>query len=181
VADALLRSAPRVVENRWLRLLPPATRFILRGERAACAAAGNAFGVTIAGTACRAAAAGARAALWLGPDEHLLLAPAEDGTALASSLPHALTGIAHSLVDVSHRQVGLAVHGPHAAHLLNGGCPLDLDPREFPAGGCTRTVFGKSEIVLWRTADDGFRLEVWRSFAGYVADLLVEISRELPA
>jgi sarcosine oxidase subunit gamma len=33
---------------------------------------------------------------------------------------------------------------------------------------CTRTVLGKAEIVLWRTAPDIFRIEVWRSFAAYV-------------
>jgi sarcosine oxidase subunit gamma len=181
VVDAPPRRAPRVTESRTLRLLPPATRFVLRGDGAALAAAGAAFGVAISSAVCRAAMAGARAALWLGPDEQLLLAPAADGTTLASTLAQSLAGVAHSLVDVSHRQLGLALQGAHAALILNGACPLDLDRRAFPAGACTRTVFGKSEIVLWRTADDAFRLEVWRSFAGYVADLLFEISRELPA
>ena len=33
---------------------------------------------------------------------------------------------------------------------------------------CTRTVFGKAEVMLWRTAADTFRIEVARSFAPYV-------------
>jgi sarcosine oxidase, subunit gamma len=44
---------------------------------------------------------------------------------------------------------------------------------------CTRTVFGKAEIVLWRPAEQSFRLEVWRSFSPYVAHLLHEVAREL--
>ena len=43
---------------------------------------------------------------------------------------------------------------------------------------CTRTVFAKAPIVLWRTDEDTFHLEVWRSFARYVMQLLAEVSRE---
>jgi sarcosine oxidase, subunit gamma len=41
---------------------------------------------------------------------------------------------------------------------------------------CTRTIFAKAEIVLWRRAKDSFRVEVWRSFAPYVSDFLKEAS-----
>jgi sarcosine oxidase subunit gamma len=44
---------------------------------------------------------------------------------------------------------------------------------------CTRTVFGKAEIVLWRSGEQVFRLEVWRSFSRYVVHLLHEVAREL--
>ena len=47
----------------------------------------------------------------------------------------------------------------------------------FPVGMCTRTVLGKAEVVLWRTDAQAFRLEVWRSFAPYVAQFLGEASR----
>ncbi len=43
---------------------------------------------------------------------------------------------------------------------------------------CTRTIFAKAEIVLWRTAPDAFRIEVWRSFAPYVLGLLDEAIME---
>jgi sarcosine oxidase subunit gamma len=43
---------------------------------------------------------------------------------------------------------------------------------------CTRTLFEKSEMVLWRTAPDSFHIEVWRSFAPYVTGLLAEVARE---
>ena len=62
--------------------------------------------------------------------------------------------------------------------ILSGACPLDLDLSEFPIGMCTRTVLAKADIVLWRTREDAFHLEVWRSFAGYVTGLLREIAVE---
>jgi len=70
------------------------------------------------------------------------------------------------------------VSGTHAEPILNGGCPLDLNPVAFPVSMCTRTVFAKAEIVLWRTAPQTFRLEIWRSFTEYVAGLLVAIASE---
>lgn len=115
-------------------------------------------------------------ALWLGPDEQLLLAP--DGADLAAALHAPLRDLPHSLVEVSHRQIALHVSGPHATALLNAGCPLDLDLDAFPVGMCTRTVLAKAEIVLWRTAENVFHIEVWRSFAPYVSSLLAEVARE---
>ena len=40
---------------------------------------------------------------------------------------------------------------------------LDLGLAAFPAGTCTRTLVGKADMVLWLTAADVFRIEVWRS------------------
>jgi sarcosine oxidase subunit gamma len=140
-------------------------------------AAGAALGLTISQTACRAATNGAQvAALWLGPDEQLLIGP--ESADLAATLQPALRGLSHSLVEVSHRQIGLEVSGPHVTDLLNAGCPLDLDLSAFPVGMCTRTVLTKAEIVLWRTDETVFHVEVWRSFASYVTELLAEIARD---
>jgi sarcosine oxidase subunit gamma len=93
-------------------------------------------------------------------------------------LERALVDVPHALVDIGHRQFALEVSGPHAATILSGACPLDLDLAEFPVGMCTRTVLAKADIVLWRTRPDAFHLEVWRSFAGYVTGILAEIAAE---
>ncbi len=161
----------------WLRTLAPATRFMLQGGPAARAAAGAAFGVPLPESPCRAHSVESLAALWLGPDEHLLIAPAGDAGSLAADLSAALAGIAHSLVDVSQRHVALRVSGPCASEILSTGCPLDLDPAEFPPGMCTRTLFGKAEIVLWRINAAEYHLEVWRSFSDYVLGWLREAGR----
>ncbi len=170
------RSAPLVDENRWLRVLPAACRWVLRGDEAVRAAAEDALGLPVPAEACRAGTSGERAALWLGPDEWLLIAP-EGQQGLSDRLARALEGRAHSLVEVSHRQVGLLVHGDAATTLLASGCPLDLAERAFPVGMCTRTVLAKAEVVLWRTGPGEFRLEVWRSFAPYVTQFLAESAR----
>ena len=179
-------AAQAVQPTRWLKATPPALRFILHADARARRAAAPAWGVRFAEESCRAVVEGTRATLWLGPDEYLLLGRAdgsdteiaESEQAAAEAIERVLGDLPHALVNISHRQFGLEVSGPHAATILNGACPLDLDLSEFPAGMCTRTVLAKADIVLWRTSDDAFHLEVWRSFSGYVTGLLSEIARE---
>ncbi len=142
-----------------LTALTPVTRSIVRRSRAV----GMAFPDT-----CRAIVTGDRALLWLGPDEFMLLAP--EGTACP---PDA--------VDVSHRDAAIEVFGLCAAWSINAFCALDLHPSAFPIGMCTRTVFAKAQIILWRTDTDVFRIEVARSFAPYVWACLEEARREFLA
>jgi sarcosine oxidase, subunit gamma len=161
-----------------LEALPPFARFIFRGPEGAAQALTEAFGISLPREACRASVAADRAALWLGPDEWLLLSPAAGLEGIAVESAERLSHLPHSLVDVSHRQTALRLSGPKAATVLAGGNPLDLDAAAFPVGMCTRTVLAKTEIVLWRTAPQSFHIEVWRSFAPYVWDFLREHMRE---
>ncbi len=177
--EAAVRDVPELPSAAWLGPLPPATRLAFQGGSAARAAAAQVFPLPDAQDVCRARRDGDRAGLWLGPDECLLIAPATTGAAsLLGELRAAIGTSAHSLVDVSHRQVGLEVRGPLAERILNGACALDLSLDRFPVGMCTRTAFAKAEIVLWRTEAQHFQVEVWRSFAPYVAALLQEIARD---
>jgi len=153
--------APVAHANTTITVGPPMARAIVRGEGR------HAFGIHLPAAPCRAVSQSDRAALWLGPDEWLMLAPQ-------------LEEMAGTIIDVGHRQITLIVEGPRAATVLNGACPLDLHPSAFPVGMCTRTVFAKSEIVLWRTGEQRFHLEVARSFAGYVYGLLREIATDTP-
>ena len=155
----------------------PAARFIFQGGPAAREAASRGFGVALPTLACRAEIAGERAALWLGPDEWLLLAPPGEGDAMIAALENSLAGQPHSLVDVTHRQVALSVVGPQARDLLASGCPLDLAPDSYPVDMCTRTLFAKAEVVLWRRSAEEYHLETGRSFSGYVLGWLREAQR----
>ena len=171
---SVTRQSPALIPVNGVRLLAPASRFVLRGNLAVMAAAGAAVGLSLSSVACRSDVRGERAALWQGPDEQLLLTSVADGPTLGHQLQEALNGLPHSLVDVSHRQIALEVSGPRVTDLLNAGCPLDLHLNSFPVGMCTRTVLGKCDVVLWRRSADMFHVEVWRSFADYAARFLAE-------
>jgi sarcosine oxidase, subunit gamma len=165
----------------WLKVKPPATRLILQGGSDLRLAAASSWGVSFPQDACRAVVREDRAILWLGPDEFLLWDASPNASQSGYALEQAIQPYAHSLVDVSHRQVALQISGPHAATILSGACPLDFDLEAFPVNMCTRTVFAKAEILLWRIAPDVFHLEVWRSFQPYVTELLAEIGLEFDA
>jgi sarcosine oxidase subunit gamma len=165
------------MNNAWMQESPAASRFILQGDATARAAAAAIWQVPFSETACRANATGARATLWLGPQEYLLWeSPRPTGDETLAELTTALRSTPCSLVDVSHRQVGWELLGPWAEIILAGACPLDLDPAHFPVGMCTRTLLAKADIVLWRRDAERFYLETWRSFAPYVVSLLSEIA-----
>ncbi len=148
--------------------LPPATRISLRSSDVA------ALGIAGVGAINTAVVSGVTAALHLGPDEWLVIAPEAQGAALMAGAAARFA----SAVDVSHRSVGIEVSGPHVIEMLAAFVALDLAEAAFPCGMATRTLFGKAEIILWRIAVRTFRIEVWRSFAPYVWQCLEESGRE---
>ncbi|MFM7484767.1 MAG: hypothetical protein ACKO2S_11015, partial [Burkholderiaceae bacterium] len=49
----------------------------------------------------------------------------------------------------------------------------------FPIDMCSRTLFNKTEIVLWRRGINEFQIEVWRSFAPYLEGWMREAVQDL--
>jgi sarcosine oxidase, subunit gamma len=167
-----------VAASPFLRQLPPVSRLVLRGGSQVLAAAAGALRLPRNETACRAVHNDVIAALWLGPDERLLIGPADGAAEMLDLLQQALAGLPHSVVETSHAQVAFELSGAQAAVALNTGCPLDLDLSAFPVDMCTRTVFAKAQIVLWRTGPETFRVETARSFAPYVTKILALTARD---
>jgi heterotetrameric sarcosine oxidase gamma subunit len=156
-----------------LSVVPPLTRIVVRADHNSVRTLGDMVGVELPMVPGRSNQYNDRVALWLGPDEWLVLA--DESVALPVAYPGG------SIVDVSHAVTGIVVSGSRAAWAINAYCALDLYLVAFPVGMCTRTVFGKAEIVLWRTAAEIFRIEVARSFAPYVWACLEEAQREFLA
>ena len=137
MADAALASplaarrsrASREARDSRLAEAPPAARFILRGRRGGARRLRDgvrrraAFAARPGGRGGRARGAVARARR-MAADRGRRRRRGRS----ASMLESVLEGTAHSLVDVSHRQIGLIASGPAAARVLNAGCPLDLEP-----------------------------------------------------
>ena len=161
--------------NVSLQPAEPAFRLALRAPEKSLSALSKALGVTLPAKPKSSASKGSRSALWLGPDEWLVI---DTGTADPNA-DLAKSRMLHSAVDVSHRNCAILVTGKAAADVLNAGCPLDLSLTAFPAGAATRTVLGKIEVVLMRTGADEFRVECWRSFADYAFTYLADAATGL--
>lgn len=160
-----------------LAVLPPAERMALRAPAASLAALSKALGLPLPTKPKTSAMSGTRTALWLGPDEWLVI---DDGGKDPLGDCAGVKAL-HSAVGVSHRNVGIAVTGPGATATINAGCPQDLSLTAFPVGACSRTILGKVEIVLLRTAEDAFRVECWRSFSDYVWTFLTDAAGDAAA
>ncbi|QRM35897.1 sarcosine oxidase subunit gamma [Microvirga sp. VF16] len=170
---------PETTTQVAIRPLPAQARFSLRLNEADLEGAKTAAGFTLDLPINSRSGSAERSSIRLGPNEWLLIGPYGDAGAIADQVGAALSGRFYTLVDVSHRNVGIIVSGRRAADVLNSGCPLDLVEAAFPTGMATRTLMGKAEIVLMKLDDaPTFQVECWRSFSTYVRDYLVEAARE---
>lgn len=147
----------------------PEPLYVLHCDPVVAGAVGAATGLDLPAEMLHASASTNGRALHLAPDEWLLIgwAPSPD-----LALP-----LDSSLVDVSSRALTLEIEGDRAALLLSTGCPLDL--AQFPPGTCTRTVFGKVQVMLERR-QDCFRMQYGRSFDDYVTTWIETAAPDLP-
>lgn len=169
-----------VIETNAARVsVPPARARLSLRARGNAAPLGAALGLALPDRIGRRAAAGSVEAIRLGPDEWTLRSPVEDAARLIAACEALAAAHPHSMVDVSGREVTLLVEGPKAAELLTLGCPRDIATIQLGEG--RRTLFDGATVVLWRDADDRFRVDVWNSFAGHIAQLLETGCKELAA
>ncbi|WP_221583419.1 sarcosine oxidase subunit gamma [Microbacterium sp. G2-8] len=124
-----------------------------------------------------AGAADGAAALWLAPDEFLVVAE-PDRHALLAALRKALADDRGQVVDLSANCTIVEISGSCARDVLDKGVPADLHPRSFPVGAAITTTVSAVPVLLWRTAGDVFRLLPRASFAEYVARWLMDAARE---
>jgi sarcosine oxidase, subunit gamma len=125
------------------------------------------------------ASRGDRRALWLGPDEWLLVGPGGQQEAPGQTLRHGLNGAFGSIVDVSANRTVLEIRGPNARELLAHVVPIDLDTRSFGPGRCAQTLLAKAQVIIDRISEDpAFHVYIRSSFASYVADWILDAAAE---
>jgi sarcosine oxidase, subunit gamma len=176
IPPGLAEPAPGPVS---LRFLPQVARWSLRIDPAHLPAASETFGVRLPARIGEIAASGSRRALCLGPDEWVLWADEAEAEGIEAASAALYADTAHSLVSTSDREVAVEAAGPDSLTLLSVGCPIDL--ARIPVGSGKRTVIDNVQVVLVREAPDRWTLDVWRSFAPHLWDLLNTGNRELAA
>lgn len=121
-------------------------------------------------------------ALWLGPDEWLVVAPDARNESLYSALRAGLRNVHHSVTDISANRTIIEISGEHARLVLAKGCPLDLHGSAFGPPQCAQTLLAKAQMILQCVdARPTFRIFVRISFAPYVAEWLTDAAMELVA
>jgi sarcosine oxidase, subunit gamma len=122
---------------------------------------------------------GGRAA-WLGPDEWLLSSIMETPEELEARVRAAVLPLGGSATDVSAQRIGLWLTGARVRDVLAKGCSIDLHPRVFGRGSSAQTMLGQAGVVLLALSDasDDYVVLVRSSFAGYLADWLLDAALE---
>ena len=137
------------------------------------------LGLGLPTTANTASTNGDRAALWLSPDQWLILVPFATRAQTIDELKRALAGRHVSITDVSANRTILELSGSKAREVLAKGCGLDLHPRAFKAGQCAQTVVARSQAVIWQTDETPtYRVLVRPSFAAYLTDFFIDAMKE---
>ena len=159
------------MSERWatVRRAAPRGMVTLRGDHRAVAQAVRA--VTGHGVPDRLSASGdgERGALWMSPDELMIVVPHGEGAQTAARLSELMGQTHHLAVDVSDARALFRIEGPRAREVLAKLCPVDLS--DFPVGRFRRTRLAQVPAAFWRDAE-GFELMCFASVAGYVDELL---------
>jgi sarcosine oxidase, subunit gamma len=114
-------------------------------------------------------------ALWLGPDEWLVVGPPTSDSGLERGLRAALDGSHGSVVDVSANRTVIELSGPAAQAVLESGCSIDLDHRAFGPGQCAQTLVARANVILHQVnREPSYRIFVRPSFAAYLATWLAD-------
>jgi sarcosine oxidase, subunit gamma len=130
-------------------------------------------------TANRVATGAGLSALWLGPDEWLIVGAPGREALLVAELRDALAGQHAAVVDLSEARTVIVVAGRNARELLQKGAPIDLHPRAFEPGHCAQTALAKANVILHQIdASPRYDVYVHNSFADYLWNWLERAAEE---
>jgi sarcosine oxidase subunit gamma len=194
-AEPLARTAPLAAWGDALGALPDGVQITplpfvamidvrLDPTGSAAVAVGGYLGVALPTAPSTYAESEVATAIWLGPDEWLIISPFRTPEQLETGLREAVgaggTEFDGSVVDVSAQRTTVALRGEHARDLLAGGCALDLHPRVFGRGAAAQTLLGQAGELLMALDDTGthYQLVVRSSFAGYLTAWLLDAATE---
>lgn len=109
-------------------------------------------------------------ALWLSPDEWLIIAPRTRVPVLVREMGSALAGIRHQAADNSGGFTKVVLSGRNAKDVLSHCIVYDL--AKLGAGRVVGSTFGKSSVYMYRQGSTYYLL-FRRSFADYIWRYLV--------
>lgn len=118
-------------------------------------------------------------ALWLGPDEFLVVdASRRQVPGEADAAAAALGERPGQVLDHSANRTTLELSGPSARAVLEKGCPFDLRDAALPVDSAVVTTLALVPVLLHRVSAEAYRVYPRSSFARFVAAWLVDAMTE---
>ncbi len=150
----------------------------LRNKRDISKVMNRYFGTALPETANSFSVSGDRRALWLGPDESLLICANQEAEELQHTLSTQLYGQHFQLTLLSDALAIYELNGPYVRDILAKGCALDLHVSAFRPGQCAQSNLERAAVTLMCEAENSFRLICRTSFADYVETWLKDAAYE---
>ena len=118
-------------------------------------------------------------ALWLAPDQWLILCTGAKKAELLANLRRAFDGLHMLVVDVSDMRAILRAEGDAARTVLLKGCSLDLLGPGYGAGTVRRVRFAEIAALMHVVSEkpDVIDIYVFRSYADYAWDWFLANAR----
>ncbi len=111
-------------------------------------------------------------AIWMSPDELLLLVPHARADETCASLAETLRGEHALAVNVSDARALFRVSGSPAREVMGKLAPVDFAPGAFEPGHIRRSRMAQVSAAFWMDDAESFRIICFRSTADYVFKLL---------
>lgn len=161
-----------------LKEMPHLGKISLRGTAPILTELCRLAGLTPPEAANRIATNGDRHALWMGPDEVMLLVEAGAEAQLITTMQKALQDEHCAIVDVTDALCAVSLTGRHVRDVLAKGCPLDLHADIFTAGTCAQSLLSHAGVTLACLDTDSFILIGRTSFTAYITSFLADAALE---
>jgi sarcosine oxidase, subunit gamma len=117
-------------------------------------------------------------ALWLSPDQWLILCPGDKTQKILGELNAALKSIHSLAVDVSDMRAIIRLEGEHARTTVMKGTSIDLTHGDYPPGTVRRMKFAEVGALLHIIEEDVIEIYVFRSYADYTWEFLLKAGRK---
>lgn len=124
---------------------------------------------------------GAQGALWMSPDEALLLCPYEEARSRADELSARLADQHALAVNVSDARSVFRLRGVLLREVIAKLAPVDMAPGAFEPGQVRRTRLAQVAAAFWMDDATTARLVCFRSVSSYVYGILTNAADEASA
>ena len=150
----------------------------MRADKSAGKIIKSITGCTFPPAANKFTTAGERHAVWLGPDEFMIMCEAGKDEELASAI-QASFGSRHTAVtNITDALAAFHLKGAAVRQVLAKGCALDLNQNSFTSGDAAQTLLSHAAVTIMALTDDEFIVICRTSFASYLHNWFLDAALE---
>ena len=150
----------------------------MRADKSAGKIIKSITGCTFPPAANKFTTAGERHAVWLGPDEFMIICEAGKDEELTSAI-HTSFGSLHAAVtNITDALAAFNLKGAAVRQVLAKGCALDLHQNSFASGDAAQTLLSHAAVTIMALTNDEFIVICRTSFASYLHDWIVDAALE---